>query len=49
MGKITNLICDMQVRGATVEANADEIARAVRHSMVVIDAYKHKLDYQKSY
>ena len=45
MGKISNLITDMTIKGATT----DEIARAVRHSMVVIDAPKHKLDYQRSY
>ncbi len=44
MGKITNLIADMTVHGA----NTDEIARAVRHSMVVIDAEKHHLDYKAS-
>lgn len=45
MGKISNLITDMTLAGAT----EDELARAVRHSMVVIDAEKHKLDYQQSY
>ena len=45
MGKISNLITDMTLFGAT----DDELARAVRHSMVVIDAEKHKLDYQQSY
>lgn len=44
MGKISNLITDMTIKGAT-EA---ELARAVRHSMVVIDAVKHKLDYKTS-
>lgn len=44
MGKISNLICDMTLKGAS----DDELARAVRHSMVVIDAEKHKLDYKKS-
>ena len=44
MGKISNLITDMTIRGAT----DDEKARAVRHSMVVIDAAKHKLDYKQS-
>ena len=44
MGKISNLITDMTLKGA----NQDELARAVRHSMVVIDAEKHKLDYKKS-
>lgn len=44
MGKISNLITDMTLKGAV----PDELARAVRHSMVVIDAGKHKLDYKKS-
>lgn len=44
MGVITNLITDMQVQGAKPE----HIVRAVKHSMVVIDAEKHKLDYKKS-
>lgn len=44
MGIISNLITDMTVIGAT----DDELARAVKHSMVVIDAAKHKLDYKRS-
>lgn len=44
MGKISNLITDMTIKGA----NQEELARAVRHSMVVIDAEKHKLDYKRS-
>ena len=44
MGKISNLITDMTLAGAS----DSELARAVRHSMVVIDAGKHKLDYKKS-
>ena len=44
MGIISNLITDMTLKGASPE----ELARAVRHSMVVIDAPKHKLDYKKS-
>ena len=44
MGKISNLITDMQLRGAS----ADELARAVRHSMVVIDAEKHNLNFKES-
>lgn len=44
MGKVSNLITDMTIRGA----NNGEIARAVRHSMVVIDSYKHNLDYKQS-
>lgn len=44
MGQITNLIADMTIRGA----NPQELARAVRHSMVVIDAEKHGLNYKQS-
>lgn len=44
MGKISNLITDMTLRGAT----ESEMVRAVKHSMVVIDAAKHKLDYKAS-
>ena len=44
MGKISNLITDMTLAGA----DEDKLARAVRHSMVVIDAEKHKLDYKQS-
>lgn len=44
MGKVSNLITDMTIR----KAPASEIARAVRHSMVVIDAEKHNLNYKQS-
>ena len=44
MGKISNLITDMTLKGAPEE----EITKAVKHSMVVIDAAKHKLDYKRS-
>lgn len=44
MGMISNLITDMTLAGAS----EDKIAKAVRHSMVVIDAAKHKLDYKQS-
>lgn len=44
MGDISNLITDMTIKGA----NDNEIARAVRHSMVVIDAEKHNLNYKQS-
>lgn len=44
MGDISNLITDMTIKGAT----DNEIARAVRHSMVVIDAEKHNLNYKQS-
>lgn len=45
MGIISNLITDMTLSGGATD---DEKARAVRHSMVVIDAEKHKLDYKRS-
>lgn len=44
MGVVSNLITDMTLGGAS----SDEIARAVRHSMVVIDAEKHHLNWKKS-
>lgn len=44
MGIVSNLITDMTLKGA----NEDELARAVRHSMVVIDAEKHHLDWKRS-
>lgn len=44
MGVISNLICDMTLAGA----KQDELAAAVRHSMVVIDAEKHKLNFKQS-
>ena len=44
MGKISNLITDMTLLGASDQ----ELARAVKHSMVVIDAAKHKLNYKQS-
>lgn len=44
MGVISNLITDMTLLGA----GEKELARAVKHSMVVIDAEKHKLDYKAS-
>lgn len=45
MGRISNLITDMTVNGAT----PSELARAVKYSMTVIDADKHNLDYQRCY
>lgn len=45
MGMISNLITDMTIKGAS----DDKLARAIKHSMVVIDAEKHKLDYRLSY
>lgn len=44
MGRISNLIMDMTLKGATEE----ELARATKHSMVIIDAEKHGLDYKQS-
>lgn len=44
MGIVSNLITDMTLQGAP----SNEIARAVKHSMVVIDAEKHKLNYKRS-
>jgi len=44
MGDISNLITDMTI----MNAPHDEIARAVRHSMVVIDADNHNLNYKQS-
>lgn len=45
MGIISNLITDMHMQGATT----DQLIRATKHSMVVIDAQKHELDYMRSY
>lgn len=44
MGIVSNLITDMTIKGAP----ESDIVRAVKHSMVVIDAEKHKLDYKRS-
>jgi DNA-binding CsgD family transcriptional regulator len=44
MGDVSNLITDMTIKGAS----PDELARAVRHSMVIIDSEKHHLDYKSS-
>lgn len=44
MGQVSNLITDMTIKGAT----QSEIARAVKHSMVVIDSEKHQLDHKQS-
>jgi transposase len=45
MGQISNLITDMTIKGA----GPDDLARAVKHSMVIIDSEKHALDYKASY
>lgn len=44
MGVVSNLITDMTIKGAPTE----DIVKAVKHSMVVIDAVKHNLDYKRS-
>lgn len=44
MGKVSNLITDMTIKGAPLS----EITKAIKHSMVVIDAEKHVLDYKRS-
>lgn len=44
MGVISNLITDMTLKGA----DDNELTRAVRHSMVIIDTGKHKLNYKQS-
>lgn len=45
MGEISNLITDMTIRNASTA----HLARAIRHSMVVIDAEKHELNHRQSY
>ena len=45
MGDVSNLITDMTIKGAEMP----EIERAVKHSMVIIDAEKHHLDWRQSY
>lgn len=44
MGIISNLITDMTLRNASLP----ELERAVKHSMVVIDAEKHQLNWKQS-
>lgn len=44
MGVVSNLITDMTIRGAPPE----DLVKAIRHSMVVIDSEKHELDYRQS-
>lgn len=44
MGRVSNLITDMTLAGAKDE----ELVRAVKHSMVVVDADKHNLDWKAS-
>ena len=45
MGKISNLITDMTLGGRATDA---EMARAVKHSMVIIDSKKHELNWKLS-
>ena len=45
MGDVSNLVTDMTIKGAPQK----EIARAIKHSMVVIDAVNHELNYKQSY
>lgn len=44
MGRVTNLVTDMTLKGASDA----EIAKALKHSMVIIDADKHDLDWKRS-
>lgn len=44
MGKVSNLITDMTIQSAPEK----DIERAVKHSMVVIDAEKHNYDWRRS-
>ena len=44
MGKSTNLITDMTLKGATEE----DLTKATKHALVVIDAEKHGLDWRQS-
>lgn len=44
MGVVSNLITDMTIAGAPME----DMVKAVKHSMVVIDAEKHGLDWKRS-
>lgn len=45
MGKISNLITDMTIKQASIE----EIVRATKYSMLIIDVAKHHYDYKKAY
>lgn len=44
MGSVSNLITDMTIR----DAPREDIVKAVKHSMTVIDAEKHNLDWRRS-
>jgi len=39
------LLVDLIVK----RASGEELERVIRHSMVVVDAYKHHLDYKRSF
>lgn len=45
MGRVSNLITDMTLHDAPLE----HVVRAVKYSMVIIDAEKHNLDWKKAY
>lgn len=45
MGRVSNLITDMTLIGTS----DDKLERAVKASMVIIDAQKHRLDWKKAY
>ena len=45
MGKVSNLLMDMALFGADPET---EVAPVLKHSMVIIDANKHHLDWKQS-
>lgn len=44
MGIVSNLITDMTLQ----HAKEEHMVRAIKHSMVIIDAEKHKLDWKRS-
>ena len=46
MGKITNLITDMYALGCD---DTQEMVRATKYAMVVIDSKKHELNYKQAY
>lgn len=46
MGVVSNMITDMYAKGCE---DYDHLERAVKYSMVVIDAEKHKLNYKQAY
>lgn len=45
MGMASNLITDMTIKAA----DPKEVERAIKHSMCIIDAEKHNLDWKRSY